>query len=97
MPMKALEIPYPDDLPAQLGKTSEEFEQELRFLVVAKLYELGRISSGRAAELAGMERIEFLRSLGQYRISILNYCPEELEREIEDAKARARRVVDRRR
>ena len=80
-----------------LDPSAEEFERELRFLVVAKLYELGRISSGRAAELAGMERIEFLRSLGQYRISILNYSPEELEREIEDAKARARRVVDRRR
>jgi predicted HTH domain antitoxin len=48
-----LKIPYPDDLPEALGKTSEEFERELKFLVAAKIYELGRISSGRAAELAG--------------------------------------------
>ena len=33
-----------------------------------KLYELGRLSSGRAAELAGMARVEFLLSLGRYKV-----------------------------
>ena len=36
-------MPYPDDLPDDLGKTAEEFEQELRFLVAANLYEMGGI------------------------------------------------------
>lgn len=31
-------------------------------------YELGRLSSGRAAELAGMPRIEFLLVLGRYKV-----------------------------
>ena len=46
MGVKTLKIPYPEDLPEALGETSEEFERELRFLVAAKLYEMGRISSG---------------------------------------------------
>jgi len=29
---------------------------------------MGRLSSGRAAELAGMARIEFLMSLGRYKV-----------------------------
>jgi predicted HTH domain antitoxin len=87
---RTLEIPYPEDLPKALGATPEEFERELRFLVSAKLYEMGRISSGRAAELIGIDRVEFLEDLGRYRISVLNYSLEELEQEIREARARTR-------
>jgi len=44
------------------------FAQELRMLAAVKLYELGRLSSGRAAELAGMSRIEFLFNLKRYKV-----------------------------
>lgn len=42
------------------------FARELRILAAVKLYELGRLSSGRAAELAGMPRVKFLLALGRY-------------------------------
>jgi len=44
------------------------FAKELRILATVKLYELGRLSSGRAAELAGMPRVEFLLTLGRYKV-----------------------------
>jgi predicted HTH domain antitoxin len=50
-------------------KTDETaFALELRILAAVKLYELGRLSSGRAAELAGMPRVEFLLALGRYGV-----------------------------
>lgn len=65
-------------------KTDEEaFAHEVLMLAAVKLYELGRLSSGRAAELAGMSRVEFLFSLGRY-----NVFPFEAElRELEAARA----------
>ncbi len=50
-------------------KTDEiSFARELRVLAAVKLYELGRLSSGRAAELAGMPRVEFLLELKRYDV-----------------------------
>lgn len=50
-------------------KTDEvSFAREVRLLAAIKLYELGRLSSGRAAELADMPRVEFLLALSRYKV-----------------------------
>ena len=49
-------------------------------LAAVKLYELGRLSSGRAAELAGMARVELLLNLGHYRVFPLEDELRDLER-----------------
>ncbi len=50
-------------------KTAEvSFACEMRILSAVKLCELGRLSSGRAAELAGMSRREELAALRRYKV-----------------------------
>jgi predicted HTH domain antitoxin len=56
--------------------------RELPILAAVKLYELGRLSSGRAAELAGMTRVEFLLSLNRYRVFPLASELEDMEEAI---------------
>ncbi len=46
---------------------AKNFAAEMRMLAAVKLYELGRLSSGRAADLAGMSRVEFMMTLGRYK------------------------------
>lgn len=61
-----LDIPDKVLLAEKMDEVS--FARELCLLAAVKLYELGRLSSGRAAELAGMPRVEFLLALGRYKV-----------------------------
>lgn len=51
--LKEAVILYPEEFPQLLKMSDQEFVEEIRFLAAAKLYELGRLSSGKAARLAG--------------------------------------------
>lgn len=62
-------ITYPDELLLSLKESKEEFEKEAKFLFALKLYELGKISSGNAAKIAGISRVDFLLKLNKYKVS----------------------------
>ena len=61
-----IDVPETVLLAEKMDETS--FAREIRELAAVKLYELGRLSSGRAAELADMSRVEFLLNLGRYKV-----------------------------
>jgi len=81
--MKALAVTYPDNFELAVSTTSAEFEAQVRLMAALKMFELGKLSSGKAAELAGMLRVEFFEMCGRYRVSIINYSPEDLESELQ--------------
>jgi len=85
MKMPIINIPCPDSVLISLKETPEQFAKEAIKLLAVKLYEMGKLSSGRAAELAGISRVTFLQSLERYDASIFDLSKEELERDYQNA------------
>ncbi len=80
MNAREIVINVPEKILLAEKKDEKSFGRELCVLAAVKLYELGRLSSGRAAELAHMSRIEFLHSLERYKVFPLESELRELER-----------------
>ncbi|MGA7121225.1 MAG: UPF0175 family protein [Polyangiaceae bacterium] len=72
--------------PPTTGQSPSEFADEVRLLLAAKLYELGRISSEQAGKLCGRSRVDFLNALPRVSVAVSNLTPEDLEDDITYAK-----------
>lgn len=83
--MKKIVLEIPDELLIALKETPEEFSSHLRTAAAAKLFQMGKLSSGRAAQLAGVSRIEFLHALKGYGVSVFDSDDDELRRDFENA------------
>ena len=79
--MSRLILDVPDDSLLSLRLSSEAAAAEIRIAASMKLYELGRLSSGAAARLAGIPRTLFLSKLSDYGIDTFRLTEEELERQ----------------
>lgn len=75
--MKVITLNLPDNI--------ELDNIQITMIVASKLYEQGKLSLGQAAELAGLTKRVFAELLGTYNVSIFNYSPLELSRDIANA------------
>jgi predicted HTH domain antitoxin len=83
--MSQLKIDYPETLPDALQQTREQFEQEAKMAMAVKLFEMKRISSGLAAQLAGIDRVTFLLNLHRYGVAMIDLTEEELISDLANA------------
>ncbi len=79
--MRTATYTYEDTLLAVLNESAEVFEAEARMAMAVKLYELGRLTSGQAADLAGRSRVDFLLNCGKFGAASVDWDEEELARE----------------
>jgi len=80
--VRKITIEYDEDILLGLGLSPDQFTEEAKLLLAAKLYEQGRITSGQAARLCGKERVAFLLSLERVGIAMSNLQPEDAEAEL---------------
>ena len=75
-----LEVRVPTPL-LRFGFDQDEVQRRLTEWLVLSLFTEGRISSGKAARLMNISRVEFLAVLRARGIAYINYTPGELAEE----------------
>lgn len=77
-----LKLRVTDEILSAQRLDPESFLAEIKMAAAAKLYELGRMSQERAAEVAGLSRRDFLFSLGRYGVTPYQCTISELTEEL---------------
>ncbi len=72
MSVAILEVDLPSTLTTEEAKT----------LLAVKLFEVGKISVGQAAKMAGFSKRAFLEILDRYKVPVFNYSAEDLHEEL---------------
>lgn len=82
MSLTKVELSFPSEVLDLLATTYQQGADVIKEAAVLELYREGRISSGKAAEILGMERFEFIRYAGMKGIPFIRLTPDELEEEV---------------
>lgn len=72
-------------LTIQIPGTVDLDDKEARMALASKLYELGKLTLGQAADMAGYSKETFMELLADYGVSFFNYSPDELDEDLKNA------------
>ena len=79
--MSQITLDIPNETLLALKISEADLGEALRIAAAVKLFEMGRLSSGAAAHLAGVPRVVFLTRLADYGVDTFKLTEEDLQRE----------------
>ena len=87
MPERTVHISFPikETILLSVKQTKAEFTNEILYLSALHFYRKRRLSLGKAAELAGYKKIEFIEKLQTQKEFIFDYTEDEMDEIFEDA------------
>jgi predicted HTH domain antitoxin len=80
--MQTITMNLPEEAFAALRRSPEEFAREMRLAAAMLWYSRGKISQEKGAEIAGMNRSEFLQALAVNQIDVFTVDFDDLQREL---------------
>jgi len=91
--MATVTIELPDEAFAAMHRSPRELSQEMRLAAAMLWYTQGRISHERAAQFAGLSRIDFIDALAAAKLPAFHVDIDELREELERARHADRECV----
>ena len=80
-----LVVQIPESLPDAMQRSPTEFARDAKMAMAVKFYEMKRLSSGIAAQLAGVSRVEFLLELHRYGVAVIDLTADEISSDAANA------------
>ncbi len=78
-------VDIPTYLPDAAQCTPQQFMHDAKLAMAVKLFEMKRLSSGMAASLIGINRVQFLGELNRFGVSMIDLDENELAQDILNA------------
>lgn len=78
-------VDVPNNYLDAMHREPDDFAQEAKLAMAAKLFEMKRLSSGMAANLIGMDRVTFLAQLQRFGVPMIDLDADELAQDIQHA------------
>ena len=66
-----------------LNETKNDFVKKMKLYAAMELYKMQKLSMGKAAELAEMNKTAFMLELGEHGIAVINYDVDDFKEEVE--------------
>ncbi len=79
---EVLNIRVPEEIRQMLNRTPEELARDKRLYTALMLFRLKKLSSGAAAEMAGISRVRFLDLCAEYDNPVSQITGDDLSREL---------------
>lgn len=76
--MKTIQLNIPDSVDLD--------DREAKMVFAARLYEIGKLSIGQAAEMVGLSKRTFMELLGHYHVAVINHPASDLENDLTNAR-----------
>ena len=76
--MKIIQLNIPDSVDLN--------DREAKMVLASRLYEIGKLSIGQAAEMVGLSKRTFMELLKDYNVSLINHPASELDNDLTNAR-----------
>jgi predicted HTH domain antitoxin len=78
-----LKLNVPEEILYTLNESKNSFIKQMKFFTALEFFRLHKLSMGKAAELAEMDKVDFMLEAGKSGVAVIDYEIEDFNEELE--------------
>jgi len=75
-----LNFKVPEEILYTLNESKTDFIKKMKFYTAIELYKIHKLSMGKAADLAEMNKVDFMHELHKFEIPVIDYEEDDLKK-----------------